>query len=156
LDGRKQQCRVRSSNAGHPLFCRIAKPDRATSLVSSLMSEEMFSGWGIRTIGAAETRYNPMSYHNGSGWPPHNRLIGLGFSQYHCQEHVSEILTALLDVSRDVELNRLPELFCGFHKRPGDHGPTLYPVACAPQAWAAGAVFLLLRSCLGLTIRGVE
>ena len=156
LDGRKQQCRVRSSNAGHSLFCRIAKPERAASLIPSLMSEEMFSGWGIRTIGAGETRYNPMSYHNGSVWPHDNALIGLGFSQYHFHEHVSRILGAFLDVSRDVELNRLPELFCGFHQRPGDHGPTLYPVACAPQAWAAGAVFLLLRACLGLSVRGTQ
>lgn len=156
LDGRKRQCKVRSSNAGHPLFCRVVKPERAASLVPSLMSEEMFSGWGIRTIGAGETRYNPMSYHNGSVWPHDNALIGLGFSQYHFQDHVSQILSALLDVSRDVELNRLPELFCGFHKRSGDHGPTLYPVACAPQAWAAGSVFLLLRACLGLSIRGTE
>ena len=116
----------------------------------------MFCGWGIRTIGAGEVRYNPMSYHNGSVWPHDNALIGLGFSLYHFGEHVSQILAALLDVSRDVELNRLPELFCGFHKRPGDHGPTLYPVACAPQAWAAGSVFLLLRACLGLTVRGTE
>jgi glycogen debranching enzyme len=156
LDGQKQQCRVRSSNGGHPLFCRIAKPERAAPLSSALMSEEMFCGWGIRTIGAAESRYNPMSYHNGSVWPHDNALIGLGFSLYQFQEHAARILTALLEVSRDVELNRLPELFCGFHKRPGDHGPTLYPVACAPQAWAAGSVFMLLRACLGLTVRATE
>jgi glycogen debranching enzyme len=120
------------------------------------MTEEMFSGWGIRTIGSGEARYNPMSYHNGSVWPHDNALIGLGFSLYGFQRQSCEILHALFEVSRDVELQRVPELFCGFHKRPGTSGPTLYPVACAPQAWAAGAVFMLLRACLGMTIRAPE
>jgi glycogen debranching enzyme len=156
LDGAKDQCRVRSSNAGHALLCRIAKEERAATLVSSLMHEQLFSGWGIRTIGAWESRYNPMSYHNGSVWPHDNALIGLGFSHYGFHPQVSQILHGLFEVSRDVELKRLPELFCGFHKRPGTSGPTLYPVACAPQAWAAGAVFLLLRACLGMSVRAPE
>jgi glycogen debranching enzyme len=156
LDGEKRQCRVRSSNAGHALLCRIATDERAKTLSRSLMTEEMFSGWGIRTIGAGEARYNPMSYHNGSVWPHDNALIGLGFSLYGFQRQSCEILHALFEVSRDVELQRVPELFCGFHKRPGTNGPTLYPVACAPQAWAAGAVFMLLRACLGMTIRAPE
>jgi glycogen debranching enzyme len=156
LDGQKNQCRVRSSNAGHALLCQIAKEERAKVLARSLMTEELFSGWGIRTIGAGEARYNPMSYHNGSVWPHDNALIGLGFSLYGFQEQACELLQALFEVSRDVELHRLPELFCGFHKRPGTSGPTLYPVACAPQAWAAGAVFLLLRACLGMTVRATE
>jgi glycogen debranching enzyme len=121
-----------------------------------LMTEQLFSGWGIRTVGAAESRYNPMSYHNGSVWPHDNALIGLGFSLYGFQRQSCEILNALFEVSRDVELQRLPELFCGFHERPGTNGPTLYPVACAPQAWAAGAVFLLLRACLGMSLRALE
>lgn len=156
LDGKKKQCRVRSSNAGHALLCRIAKDERAKPLMESLMAEEMFSGWGIRTIGAGEARYNPMSYHNGSVWPHDNALIGVGFSLYGFQRQACEILHALFEVSRDVELHRLPELYCGFHKRPGTSGPTLYPVACAPQAWAAGAVFMLLRACLGMTLRASE
>jgi glycogen debranching enzyme len=156
LDGKKEQCRVHASNAGHALLCRIAKPERAKVVVESLMKDELFSGWGIRTIGAGEARYNPMSYHNGSVWPHDNALIGLGFSLYGFRQHASMILQGLFEVSRDVELQRLPELFCGFHKRPGTSGPTLYPVACAPQAWAAGAVFLLLRACLGMTVRAPE
>ena len=156
LDGNKNQCRVRSSNAGHALLCRIAKDERAETLAKSLMTEEMFSGWGIRTIGAGEARYNPMSYHNGSVWPHDNALIGLGFSLYGFQRQARDILHALFEVSRDVELHRLPELYCGFHKRPGTSGPTLYPVACAPQAWAAGAVFLMLRACLGMNVRAPE
>lgn len=156
LDGEKKQCRVRASNAGHALFCKIAKEERAQTLAASLMTEQLFSGWGIRTVGAGESRYNPMSYHNGSVWPHDNALIGMGFSLYGYPQKSCEILHALFEVSRDVELQRLPELFCGFHKRPGTSGPTLYPVACAPQAWAAGAVFLLLRACLGMSVRAPE
>jgi glycogen debranching enzyme len=156
LDGEKNQCRVRTSNAGHALFCKIAKEERAETLAASLMTEQLFSGWGIRTVGAGESRYNPMSYHNGSVWPHDNALIGMGFSLYGFPQKSCEILHALFEVSRDVELQRLPELYCGFHKRPGTSGPTLYPVACAPQAWAAGSVFLLLRACLGISVRAPE
>jgi glycogen debranching enzyme len=94
-----------------------------------------------------------MSYHNGSVWPHDNSLIGLGFSLYGLQEHVLEILGGLYEASLHMDLQRLPELFCGFHKRSDSSGPTLYPVACSPQAWAAGSVFLLLRACLGLSVR---
>jgi glycogen debranching enzyme len=153
LDRNKEQCRVRASNAGHALFCRIASQDRAIAVAATLMSEHLFSGWGIRTVGASESRYNPMSYHNGSVWPHDNALIGLGFSVYGLQEGVSKILQGLYDASRYVQLRRLPELFCGFHRRFDTSGPTLYPVACSPQAWAAGSVFLLLRASLGLTVR---
>ncbi|HKR30042.1 MAG TPA: amylo-alpha-1,6-glucosidase [Terriglobales bacterium] len=156
LDGRKKQCRVRSSNAGQTLFCKIASQTHAEQVAASLMNDQIFSGWGIRTIGAWESRYNPMSYHNGSVWPHDNALIGLGFSLYGLQQQVCELLDALFQVSRHVDLKRLPELFCGFHKRPDMQGPTLYPVACAPQAWAAGAVYLLLKACLGLSVRARE
>jgi glycogen debranching enzyme len=156
LDGQKQQCRVRTSNAGHALFCKIASQERAEAVTASLMSEQCFSGWGVRTVGASESRYNPMSYHNGSVWPHDNALIGLGFSIYGMQEQACKILYGLYEASRHVESQRLPELFCGFHKRPQASGPTLYPVACAPQAWSAGSVFLLLRACLGLEVRDQE
>jgi glycogen debranching enzyme len=156
LDGQKQQCRVRTSNAGHALFCRIASQERAEAVAASLLSDQCFSGWGVRTVGASESRYNPMSYHNGSVWPHDNALIGLGFSLYGMQDQACKILHGLYEVSRHVESQRLPELFCGFHKRPEASGPTLYPVACAPQAWSAGSVFLLLRACLGLEVRTRE
>jgi glycogen debranching enzyme len=156
LDGQKQQCRVRASNAGHALFCKIASQERAEAVAASLLSDQMFCGWGIRTVGASESRYNPMSYHNGSVWPHDNALIGMGFSLYGLENHASKILYGLYEASRYVELCRLPELFCGFHKRPEASGPTLYPVACAPQAWAAGSVFLLLQACLGLDVRARE
>jgi glycogen debranching enzyme len=153
LDGQKQACRVRTSNAGHVLFCRMSGEPRARSVAGSLMSENLFSGWGIRTVGAAESRYNPMSYHNGSVWPHDNALIARGFSRYGLQDYAASVLAGLYEASRQVDLQRLPELFCGFHRRPEAGGPTLYPVACAPQAWAAGAVFLLLQASLGLDIK---
>lgn len=153
LDGKKQPCRVRASNAGHCLFAGIALPERVPLVIEGLMGEHGFSGWGIRTLHAREDRYNPMSYHNGSVWPHDNALIGYGFSRYGYHKEVHDILRGLFDMSIFVEFHRLPELVCGFPRRPQE-GPTLYPVACAPQSWAAGAVFLLLQACLGLSFDG--
>ena len=155
LDRDKRQCQVRSSNAGHCLFTGIAEPERARKLMSMFTDENFFSGWGIRTISASEKRYNPMSYHNGSVWPHDNALIGFGCAQMPQKELACQILTGLFDASLFLDLHRLPELFCGFSRQPG-RGPTLYPTACSPQAWSAGAVFLLLQACLGLTIRASE
>jgi len=151
LDARKRPCRVRTSNAGHCLFSGIADPHRARIVAETLLSDGSFSGWGVRTVSADAVRYNPMSYHNGSVWPHDNAIIAAGFSRYGLTHHARRILVAALDLSQMVDLHRLPELICGFHRRP-DTFPTLYPVACAPQAWAAGAAFLLLQSCLGLRI----
>ena len=156
LDGKKQQCKVRSSNAGQTLFCKIGTPEHISKLADQLMSTQLFSGWGVRTIGSGELRYNPMSYHNGSVWPHDNALIGLGLSLYGHQDAVASILNGLYEASLHVDLHRLPELFCGFHKRTDSSGPTLYPVACAPQAWAAGAPYLLLQASLGLTVKALE
>jgi glycogen debranching enzyme len=97
-----------------------------------------------------------MSYHNGSIWPHDNALVALGLSLYGHQSKVLDIFSGLYEASTHVELNRLPELFCGFHKRADSSGPTLYPVACSPQAWAAGSIFLLLRAALGISIRAPE
>ena len=155
LDGKKRQCRVRTSNAGHCLLTGIANPERAWLTAQTLLREELFSGWGVRTIASNEARYNPMSYHNGSVWPHDNALIAWGMARYGLKEPVLKILTGMFDASLFVDLHRLPELFCGFVRRPGE-GPTLYPVACAPQAWAAASVFLLLQACLGLSIHGAE
>jgi glycogen debranching enzyme len=96
-----------------------------------------------------------MSYHNGSVWPHDNSIVGLGLSRYGFREEVNRIVDGLHEASCHVEMNRLPELFCGFHRRPETSGPTLYPVACSPQAWAAGSVFMLVQACLGLDIDGV-
>jgi glycogen debranching enzyme len=115
------------------------------------MCDASFSGWGIRTVSAASARYNPMSYHNGSVWPHDNAVIAAGFARYGLTREASKVLAAMFDLSQVVDLYRLPELICGFHRRQ-DGFPTLYPVACAPQTWAAGAVFLLLQACLGLHV----
>ena len=156
LDGKKQQCKVRSSNAGQTLFCQIAAPEHASRICDELMTNQFFSGWGIRTIGSSEARYNPMSYHNGSIWPHDNALIGWGLSLYGFQNAVASVLNSLYEASLHVDLHRLPELFCGFHKRNDSSGPTLYPVACAPQAWAAAAPYLLLQASLGLNIKAID
>jgi glycogen debranching enzyme len=151
LDGRKHPCRVRTSNAGHCLFGRIARRDRARRVAEQLVESEMFSGWGIRTLSAVECRYNPMSYHNGSVWPHDNGLIAAGFSHYGFDDLVTRPFAALFDASTTLDGHRLPELFCGFHRRAGE-GPTLYPVACSPQAWAAGVVFAFIQACLRLSV----
>jgi glycogen debranching enzyme len=115
----------------------------------------MYSGWGVRTVACDERRYNPMSYHNGSVWPHDNALIAAGMARYHLGHQAEKLLQGLFDTCQWVDLQRLPELVCGFGRMPGA-GPTLYPVACAPQSWAAGAVYLLLASTLGLTIDAAD
>jgi glycogen debranching enzyme len=151
LDGRKRPCRVRTSNVGHCLYAGIAREDRAKRAADMLLAPDSFSGWGVRTVSANETWFNPMSYHNGSVWPHDNAIIASGLSRYGRTDLALTILNGLLDATSFLELQRLPELFCGFDRRPGE-GPTLYPVACSPQAWAAGSVFLLLQAALGLTV----
>ena len=155
LDKEKHQCQVRSSNAGQCLFSGIASAEHAHRIAERLLSGAFFSGWGIRTIASSEVRYNPMSYHNGSVWPHDSALIAYGLWQTEGKDLPCKVLTGLFDASIFLESHRLPELFCGFSRSPGK-GPTLYPVACAPQAWAAGAVFLVLQSCLGLSVHAAE
>jgi glycogen debranching enzyme len=150
LDGNKEPCRVRSSNAGQALFSGIATPEHASRVVATLLDPSSFTGWGIRTIAEGEARYNPMSYHNGSIWPHDNGLIAMGLARYDCKEPLERILTALFEASRFVDHYRLPELFCGFPPRTGQ-GPTLYPVACLPQAWASASVFAVLGAMLGVS-----
>ncbi len=151
LDGNKQPCRVRTSNAGQCLFSGIASVARARQTKEVLLSPMLFSGWGVRTLATNEHRYNPMSYHNGSVWPHDNALIAFGDIASRDKQLAMRILSGLLDLSIFTALHRLPELICGFPRDPGK-GPTLYPVACSPQAWASGAVLLVLQACLGLSI----
>ncbi|MCC6983830.1 MAG: amylo-alpha-1,6-glucosidase [Bauldia sp.] len=150
LDGRKRQCRVVSSNAAHVLFAGLARQDRAERVAARLMGADAFSGWGIRTIAWGSARYNPMSYHNGSVWPHDNALAALGFGRYGLASAVVRTTDAIIDAAASAELCRLPELYCGF-RRKSNRGPTLYPVACSPQAWAAGAPLALLQACLGMS-----
>jgi glycogen debranching enzyme len=155
LDGSKQQCRIRSSNAGQCLFTGIATPEAAGKIKDLLLSGSFFSGWGIRTIPNHEARYNPMSYHDGSIWPHDNALIAWGLARYGFKDAALRILDALFEASRFMDSNRLPELYCGFRRRRGE-GPTLYPVACNPQAWSSASVFLVLQACLGLRLEAAR
>jgi glycogen debranching enzyme len=149
LDGSKEPCRVRTSNAGQLLFTGIVQADRARMVATDLMSQKSFSGWGIRTVARGEARYNPMSYHDGSIWPHDNALIALGFARYGLKRPVEQLFKGLFDAASYMDSRRLPELFCGF-QRERRRGPTLYPVACAPQAWASATPFTLLEAALGL------
>ena len=152
LDGEKQPCRVRTSNAGQVLFSGIAHQERASLIADGLINPRFFSGWGIRTVARGESRYNPMSYHNGSIWPHDNALIALGLARYGLKQPVAQITRGLFEAATYMDLRRLPELFCGF-QRERRRGPTLYPVACAPQAWASATVFSLIEALLGLEFR---
>jgi len=118
-------------------------------VMRDLMRPSFFSGWGIRTLARDEPRYNPMSYHNGSVWPHDNSLIAAGFARYGHKDAIDRVFKGLFDAATYMDLRRLPELYCGF-QRGRERGPTLYPVACSPQAWAAGTPLLLLQSSLGL------
>ena len=149
LDGEKRACAVRTSNAGHALFTGIARRDRAELVARGLLGPRFFSGWGIRTVARGEARYNPMSYHNGSIWPHDNALIALGFARYGLNRAVAHVAKGLFDCAAYMDIRRLPELFCGF-QRERRSGPTLYPVACAPQAWASATPFSLVQAMLGL------
>ena len=151
LDGAKRRCQVRSSNAGQVLLSSIATPERAQAVAENLMTPEMFSGWGVRTLAADAPRFNPMSYHNGSVWPHDNALIALGLSRYGLKRAASAIFEGLFEAATHMEMMRFPELFCGFPRRRGT-APTLYPVACSPQAWASVAPFALLQASLGLEL----
>jgi glycogen debranching enzyme len=155
LDGNKQLCRVRSSNAAHCLFSGIASPAHAERIAQQIVSEDFFTGWGIRTVPEGEARYNPISYHNGSIWPHDNALISYGLSRYGYKEEAVKVLNGLFDASLFMGLKRLPELFCGFDRWQNEY-PTLYPVACLPQAWASASILMLLQACLGITIDGIK
>ncbi|WEX73871.1 amylo-alpha-1,6-glucosidase [Sinorhizobium numidicum] len=149
LDRDKKPCRVRSSNAGHALLTGLAFPERAGTVIKTLMGGSSYSGWGIRTVPTTESRYNPMSYHNGSVWPHDNALIALGMARYGYRQEAARIFEGLFAASTYIDLRRLPELFCGFPRQRAQ-GPTFYPVACIPQAWAAAAPVSLIQSCLGI------
>jgi glycogen debranching enzyme len=151
LDGRKEPCRVRTSNAGHTLLTGIASPERARRVAATMLAPASFSGWGIRTVAVSSARYNPLSYHNGSVWPHDNGLIALGLARYGFKDAVGRVMTGLIDAASALDLRRLPELFCGFDRRRRP-APTLYPVACAPQAWSSATVFALLQATLGLSL----
>jgi glycogen debranching enzyme len=150
LDGNKKKCAVPTSNPGHALYTGIADAERAQRVAARLLEPDMFSGWGIRTVGQTAARYNPMSYHNGSVWPHDNGLIALGLARYGQKDAVLRVFRGLIEAASHVELKRLPELFCGFGRK-RKQGPIGYPVACSPQAWASATPLALLQASLGLT-----
>jgi len=155
LDGDKRPCLVRSSNAGYVLTFGAAPDHRARQVAHQLMSREFFTGWGIRTLGENEACYNPMSYHNGSVWPHDCSLIAMGFGRYGLTGDACRLFSGLFEAACQLPEYRLPELFCGFRRRAGE-APVAYPSACTPQAWASGAVFLMLQACLGIEIDAVD
>ena len=154
IDGEGALCRVLSSNAGQLLFSGLPAPERAAREARLLTSGRFDSGWGIRTLARGEARFNPMSYHNGSIWPHDTALCVAGLARYGHAGPALHFTEKMFEAAVHFDM-RLPELFCGFRRAPGE-APIAYPVACLPQAWAAGAVFMLLQSCLGLTVDGWE
>ena len=155
LDGDKRRCEVLASNAGHCLFAGIVSPERAKKVAELLTGKRFHSGWGVRTVAVGEARYNPMSYHNGSIWPHDNGLIALGLARYGHKKGALSIFEGIFDSAIYDDLRRLPELFCGFERR-RRQGPTSYPVACSPQAWAAATPFALVAAAIGCVIDPID
>jgi glycogen debranching enzyme len=150
IDGHGQPCRVRASNAGHLLFTGLPAPHRARRVAAHLLDPRFNSGWGIRTLSHDEVRFNPMSYHNGSIWPHDTALCAAGLARYGFRDGAMRLLSGAFEAAVHFDM-RLPELFCGFRRIQGE-APIRYPVACLPQAWASGSVFMTLQACLGLQI----
>jgi glycogen debranching enzyme len=155
LDADKRPCRVMSSNAAHCLATGLLNREQAEALTQRLMDEDMFTGWGVRTLSSSEQRYNPMSYHNGSVWPHDNALVVAGLARFRKFQAATRILDGLLQAAGHLKTGSLPELFCGF---PRDErlGPVPYPVACHPQAWSAAAIFMIVQVMLGIEVMGFE
>jgi glycogen debranching enzyme len=155
LDADKSPCRVMTSNAGHCLATGLLDSGQAEALAERLTSADMFTGWGVRTLSAAEQRYNPMSYHNGSVWPHDNAVVAAGLARLEGRRGVVHILEGLLQAASQLKTGSLPELFCGF---PRDKwlGPVPYPVACHPQAWSAAGIFMIVQAMLGIEVMGFE
>ncbi|AEV16181.1 Amylo-alpha-16-glucosidase [Thermus sp. CCB_US3_UF1] len=149
LDRHKKPLRVKASDAGHLLWAGAVLQERAKTLVNTLFSEELWSGWGLRTLGSREVRYNPLSYHNGSVWPHDTALFAGGLFRYGFKEEGERVVQALLDLAKSQPDLRLPELVGGF-PREKDQPPVPYPVACRPQAWDAGTVVYLYALSQGL------
>ncbi|MGZ8853378.1 MAG: amylo-alpha-1,6-glucosidase, partial [Thermoanaerobaculia bacterium] len=149
LDGEKKQLQVISSNPGHLLWNRAISKDRARAVTNRLMHDDMFSGWALRTLSAEERTFNPLSYHRGSVWPHDNSLTVHGMALNEFRDPAIRVFTRLFQAALRFRDYRLPELFCGVQRREYDD-PVHYPVSCSPQAWASGAMFLMLNSVLGI------
>jgi glycogen debranching enzyme len=152
IDGEGMPCRVRTSNAGHLLYVGLPSPERAQRVIEALLAANFHSGWGLRTLADDEILFNPMSYHNGSTWPHDTAICATGLARYGDRDSVVRLLSGTFEAAVHFNM-RLPELFCGFTRSAGE-APVAYPVACLPQAWSSGSVFMLLQACLGLDIDG--
>jgi glycogen debranching enzyme len=145
LDGDKRQVDTVASNAGHCLWTGIVAAEHADAVAKRLLAPDMFSGWGLRTLSSAERRYDPVSYHNGSVWPHDTAIAALGLARYGFHTESRRLAQALLDAAAQFPFGRLPELFGG-QERVAGQPPVEYPEACSPQAWAAGAPFMLWQA----------
>ena len=150
LDGDGAPCRAIASNAGHLLFSGLPSPERARAVSRRMLSAEFRSGWGIRTLATGQARFNPMSYHDGSVWPHDTAMAAAGMARYGERRAVAMLLNEIYSAATHFQL-RLPELFCGFERLTGEP-PIAYPVACLPQAWAAGSVFMMMQAALGVSV----
>jgi glycogen debranching enzyme len=143
---------VRTSNAGHLLYVGLPSAERAQTIAAQLLSGQFHSGWGVRTLADDEIPFNPMSYHNGSIWPHDTAICAAGLARYQERDSVVKLMSGMFEAA--VRFNmRLPELFCGFMRAAGE-APVAYPVACLPQAWSAGSVFMMMQACLGMRVDG--
>lgn len=149
LDPDKRPVRTVASNPGHLLWSGIVPPECAPKVAARLMAEDMWSGWGIRTLSSANPAYNPISYQRGSVWPHDNGIIALGLKRYGLVEEANRVAEGIFAAARHFDSYRLPELFAGLPREPGTF-PVPYTRANVPQAWAAGSVFHLLQAILGL------
>jgi glycogen debranching enzyme len=155
VDADGRPCRVMASNGAHCLATGLVDGERAAAMCRRLLADDMYSGWGIRTLSRNEPRYNPMSYHNGSVWAHDNAMAALGLARAGDRAGVVKVLEGLFDACTQLNTSSLPELFCGFGREPG-LGPVPYPVACYPQAWSAASVFMILQAMLGMRVLGFE
>ena len=149
LDGDRAPVESTTTNPAHCLWTEIIDPAHAAETVGRLMENDMFSGWGLRTLSGGSPSFNPIGYHLGSVWPHDNSIAAMGFKTYGFEDELNEVATALFDAAASFPYFRLPELFGG-EMRTAHHAPVPYPVACRPQAWAAGAFPLITQAILGL------
>jgi glycogen debranching enzyme len=153
LDKHKNPIPQVTSNVGHCLWCKIVDEDKAERVVKTLVSPEMSSGWGIRTLSTEDPHYNPMSYHNGSVWPHDNSLISIGMKRYNFNKEAISVVSQVFSAAERFRYMRLPELFCGFPQDKRYYSnPAEYPVSCSPQAWTSGAGLLFIQIILGLEV----
>ena len=155
LEANGQRCEVVTSNAGQVLWSGIARSDHAQAVGARLLGQDLFGGWGVRTLSSEAAAFNPIGYHLGTVWPHDNGLIAEGLRRYGRDEEAEKIFVALVEAAMDFPQQRLPECFAGYAR--AEFGtPVRYPVACHPQAWAAGATPHLLTTSLGLVAEALE